>query len=193
MNSKTELKSDEHVAKNPYGGVPSGGITLPPYYRPTPYLVSNNIYYPGQEQIGPDEMRISFIGSTPIPVTRAQAGTCIMVELGNGKRFFFDFGSGCMRNIIAMAVPLQTVNDIFFTHLHVDHYADLPYLFAFAPWMGRWKPLRVHGPSGRTPKDGIKHMIEGMKMMTHWHTDSFNASPIGDGYEVEVNEFDFRD
>ncbi|WP_193378271.1 twin-arginine translocation signal domain-containing protein, partial [Sinorhizobium fredii] len=27
-------------AKNPYGGVPSGGITLPPYYRPTPSLVS---------------------------------------------------------------------------------------------------------------------------------------------------------
>ena len=98
-----------------------------------------------------------------------------------------------MRNIIAMGVPLKTVNDIFFTHLHVDHYADLPYLFAFAPWMGRWKPLRVHGPSGRTPKDGIKYMIEGMKMMTHWHTDSFNACPMGDGYEVEVNEFDFRD
>ena len=180
-------------AQNPYGGVPSGGITLPPYYRPTPSLASNNIYYPGQEAIGPDEMRISFIGSTPIPVTRAQAGTCIMVELGNGTRLFFDFGSGCMRNIIAMAVPLQTVNDIFFTHLHVDHYADLPYLYAFAPWMGRWKPLRVHGPSGRTPKDGITHMIEGMKMMTHWHTDSFNALPIGNGYEVEVNEFDFRD
>ena len=36
-------------------------------------------------------------------------------------------------------------------------------------------------------------MIEGMKMMTHWHTDSFNACPIGDGYEVEVNEFDYRD
>ena len=68
--------------------MPSGGITLPPYYRPTPYLVSNNIYYPGQEEIGPDEMRISFIGSTPIPVTRAQAGTCIMVELGNGTAVF---------------------------------------------------------------------------------------------------------
>jgi hypothetical protein len=56
-------------AGNPYGGVPSGGITLPPYYRPTPDLVSNNLYYPGQEELGPDEMRISFIGSTPIPVT----------------------------------------------------------------------------------------------------------------------------
>ena len=180
-------------AENPYGGVPNGGITLPPYYRPTEYIRNNNNYFPGTEPIGASEMRISFLGSTPIPVTRAQAGTSIMVELGNGKKFFFDFGSGCMRNIFTMQVPVQTVNDIFFTHLHVDHYADLPYLFAFAPWMARWKPLRVHGPSGRTPKDGIKHMIEGMKMMTHWHTDSFNTFPIGDGYEVEVNEFDFRD
>jgi len=137
-------------------------------------------------------MRISFIGSTPIPVTRAQAGTCIMVELGNGKRFFFDFGSGCVRNIIAMAVPLSVVNDIFLTHLHVDHYADLPYLFAFAPWMGRWKPLRVHGPSGRTPKDGIKSMVEGMKLMTHWHTDSFNSCPDGaSAYRLDWNGLSF--
>ncbi len=28
-------------------------------------------------------------------------------------------------------------------------------------------------------------MIDGMKIMTHWHTDSFNSFPIGDGYEVE--------
>jgi hypothetical protein len=26
-----------------------------------------------------------------------------------------------------------------------------------------------------------------------WHTDSFSSAPVGDGYEVEVNEFDFRD
>jgi hypothetical protein len=69
-------------------------MTFPPYYRPTPYLKSNNIYYPGMEDLGEDEMRISFIGSTPIPVTRAQAGTCIMVELGNGKRFLAPFKTG---------------------------------------------------------------------------------------------------
>ena len=178
---------------NPYGGVPSGGITYPAYYRPTEYIRNNNNYFPGTEPIGEDEMRISFIGSTPFPPTHSQAGTCIMVELGNGKRFFFDFGSGCMRNIVAMQVAVQTVTDIFFTHLHVDHYADLPYLYAFAPWMGRWKPLRVHGPSGRTPREGIRHLIEHMKEMAYWHTDSFNSFPIGDGYEVEVNEFDFRD
>jgi len=179
--------------QNPYGGGPNTGITLPPYYRPTPSVANANTFFPGMEELGADEMRISFVGSSPVPPTRAQAGTAIMVELGNGKRFFFDLGPGCLRNIVALQVPLQMVNDIFITHLHVDHFAELPYIFAFAPWMGRWKPMRVTGPSGRTPQDGIKTMIDGMKMMTRWHTDSFNALPVGDGYEVEVNEFDFRD
>ncbi len=179
--------------KNPYGGGPNTGITLPPYYRPTPSVENANTFFPGVEDLGSDEMRISFIGSSPVPPTRNQAGTAIMVELGNGKRFFFDLGPGCMRNIVALQVPLQMVNDIFITHLHVDHYGELPYIYGFAAWMARWKPLRVTGPSGRTPKDGIKAMIEGMQMMTHWHTDSFNCFPIGDGYEVEVNEFDYQD
>jgi ribonuclease Z len=179
--------------KNPYGGGPNTGITLPPYYRPTPSVANANTFFPGVEELGDDEMRISFIGSSPVPPTRNQAGTAIMVELGNGKRFFFDLGPGCWRNIVALQVPLQMINDIFITHLHVDHYGELPYIYAFSAWAGRWKPLRVTGPSGRTPKDGIKAMIEGMKAMTHWHTESFNCFPIGDGYEVEVNEFDFQD
>jgi ribonuclease Z len=180
-------------AANQYGGVPGGGITIPPYYKPTDSVQNATNYYPTTEELGKDEMRISFVGSNPFPPSAKQAGTSIMVELGNGKRFFFDFGPGCLRNIIAMQVPLQMINDIFITHLHVDHYADLPYLYCFAPWAARWKPLRVTGPSGRNPEDGTRAMIDGMKRMVQWHTSSFNSSPIGDGYEVEVNEFDFRD
>lgn len=179
--------------QNPYGGVPGGGITIPPYYKPTDSVENNSNYYPTAEELGKDEMRISFVGSNPFPPSKSQAGTCILVELGNGKRFFFDFGPGCLRNILAMQVPLQMVNDIFLTHLHIDHYADLPYLYCFAPWAARWKPLRVTGPSGRTPEDGTQHMIDSMKQMLHWHIDSFNCSPIGDGYEVEVTEFDYKD
>lgn len=188
-----QSSDDACQTKNPYVGGPNAGITLPPYYRPTPSVANANTFFPGMEDIGADEMRISFIGSTPIPPTRTQAGTAIMVELGSGKRFFFDLGPGCLRNIVAMQIPLQMVNDIYITHLHVDHFAELPYIYAFAPWMGRWKPLRVTGPSGRTPDLGTKAMIEGMKAMTRWHTYGFNCLPMGDGYEVEVNEFDFTD
>ena len=36
-------------------------------------------------------------------------------------------------------------------------------------------------------------MIDGMKKMTHWHTKAFACGPVGEGYEVEVNEFDYED
>jgi ribonuclease BN (tRNA processing enzyme) len=181
------------ATENPYGRRPGGGISLPDYYKPTPYIGSRNNYFPGAEKIGPDEMRISFVGSCPFPPRRSQAGTCIMVELGNGKRFFFDFGPGCLKNIVAMQVSMPLVNDIFLSHLHVDHYHDLSYLLPFSAWSGRFKPLRVTGPSGRTPELGTKAMVAGMKQMLKWHLDAFDACPIGDGYEVEVNEFDWKD
>lgn len=51
------------------------------------------------------------------------------------------------------------------------------------------QPMAMCGPD----KHGIKYMIEGLKMITHWHTQSFACMPVGDGYEVGVNEFDFAD
>ena len=58
--------------------------------------------------------------------------------------------------------------------------------------MGRYKPLRVTGPTGRTPELGTKAMTENMKKMLKWHLEEFDTCPIGDGYEVEVTEFDHR-
>lgn len=179
-------------ARNPYGSPPGSGISIPPSYRPTPSVKNRNSYFPQSEPLGPDEMRIIFMGSNPWPPRLSQAGTCIMVELGTGKRFFFDMGSGALRNVIANQVPIPEINDIFITHLHVDHYADLPYLHAFSAFAGRWKPLRVYGPSGRTRELGTKAMVEHMLKMSAWHIRSFSCLPVGDGYEVDVTEFDYR-
>ena len=193
LSATAEAQTVSAPVTNPYGGGPGTGITLPPYFKPTDTVKNNNVYYPGTEELGKDEMRVTFVGSTPYPPRRDQAGTCIMVECGPGKRFFFDFGSGCMRNIIALQLPIGLVNDIFLTHLHVDHYADLPYLLPFSAVMGlRYKPLRVHGPSGRTPELGTKAMCENMRKMLRWHLEEFDTCPAGDGFEIDVNEFDFR-
>jgi hypothetical protein len=43
------------------------------------------------------------------------------------------------------------------------------------------------------PELGTKAMIAGMKQMLRWHLEAFDCCPIGDGYEVEVNEFDWKD
>ena len=178
---------------NPYGAPPGTGISMPPYYRPTPSIKNRNTFFPQTEELGADEMRITFMGSNPFPPRLDQAGTCIMVELGNGTRLFFDFGSGCLRNIIGMQVPVPEINDIFISHLHVDHFADLPYIYAFAPSAMRWLPLRVIGPSGRLPKFGTASMVKSMMEMCNWHRESFSLFPAGDGYETAVTEFDFKD
>ncbi|MBI4675630.1 MAG: MBL fold metallo-hydrolase [Chloroflexi bacterium] len=182
--------SEEH---NIYGSPPGTGITLPPYYLPTPSVKNKNNYFPQSEPLGPDEMRIIFMGSQPWPPRLTQAGTCIMVELGNGKRFFFDFGPGCLRNIITNQVPVPEINDIFLTHLHLDHYADIPYLWQFAPFNGRWKPLCIIGPSSSRPELGTKAMCEHMTKMGLWTSMQAQGMPLADAYEIDVTEFDFRD
>lgn len=182
---------------NFYGDRPGGGITLPDYYRPWPGIKNNNMYIPGQEILPKNEMRVSFLGSTPWPPTQSQSGTSILVELGNGtaepRRFFFDLGNGSVKNAIAMQVPAALINDIFISHLHSDHFADLPYYYPFRAFSGGYKPLRVYGPSGRTPELGIKHMIKHMKEMMRWHEENFSACPVGDGLEIDVHEFDWRE
>ena len=183
--------------KNPYGPRPGGGISLPDYYKPWAAIKNRNFYAPGTETLPKNEMRISFLGSTPWPPTKSQSGTSILVELGNGgpqpRRFFFDLGNGSISNAIAMQVPAALINDIFISHLHVDHYADLPYMYPFRAFSGGFQPLRVYGPSGRTPELGIKNMVKHMREMNRWHEENFNSCPIGDGYEIQVTEFDWKE
>lgn len=182
---------------NPYGRRPGGGISLPDYYRPWPALLNRNFYSPGVEILPEGEMRISILGSTPWPPTQLQSGTCILLECGNGssqpRRFFFDMGNGSVKNALAMQIPPKFINDIFISHLHGDHFADLPYMYPFTAWSGRWEPLRLYGPSGATPELGIKHMAKHMREMLRWHEENFLHATIADGFEMDVTEFDWRD
>jgi ribonuclease Z len=142
-------------------------------------------------------MRVSFPGSTPWPPTLSQSGTSIMVELGTGefmpRRFFFDMGNGSVKNILGLGVLPMAIDDIFISHLHVDHYHDLIYMLPFTATMGRFTPLRVYGPSGARPDLGTAHMVEKMREMLVWHIENFEHVPIGDGTQVDVTEFDWRD
>jgi len=78
--------------ENPYGARPGGGISLPEYYKPWPAIKNRNMYLPGTEILPKNEMRITFLGSSPWPPNPLQKGTSMLVELGNGtaqpRRFF---------------------------------------------------------------------------------------------------------
>jgi ribonuclease Z len=162
-----------------------------------PSCTSNN-FAPPNEPLAAREMRICFTGSTPWPPTLLQSGTSIVLELGNGtpfpRRLFFDFGNGCVKNILQRGILPPMVRDIFISHLHVDHYADLPYFLPFRAWSGGWRDgLRIIGPSGDRPETGTRYMVDKMHEMMTWHLENFDHCPIGEGYNTEVIEFDYTD
>ena len=186
-----EAKAFFEVAGNP-GKRWIEGETMVPHVAPAKHFKSTMLYYPGTEELQPDEVRVIFMGSTYYP-TQSQSGMSIFVELGNGENVLFDLGIGSLRNYNSFSIPFNTINHIFFTHLHMDHMSDLPYFMMFRPIQGGWTPLHIYGPSGSEEQYGISHMIRHMMKMTAWHQDSFHGWPIGDGYKPAVHEFDFMD
>lgn len=191
-----EPSSAEDIKNALTGGVPGGrwkeGLMFEGI-SPQPWLKSAANWLPNLELVQPEEMRITFMGTAPM-IRPGQMNTSIYVELGNGDNFVFDIGEGAISNYIAAGVALNQINKIFITHLHVDHFGSLPYVWMFRTWAGGWHDrLRIFGPSGRTPEYGTARMVEGMKMMTGWHQDAFSVFPVGSGWDIEVNEFDFRD
>ena len=187
---------NKDIAKVLQGGVPMGrwkeGLLFEGI-KPMPWLKSAANWFPGTEEVQPNEMRITFMGSAPM-IRPGQMNTSIYVELGNGDNFVFDIGEGAVANYVAARVSLNQIKHVFLTHLHIDHFGSLPYLWMFGTWAGGWhEPLTVYGPSGRTEEFGTKTMVKGMKMMLNWHRDAFSVFPVGKGHDIKVVEFDFRD
>ena len=98
------------------------------------------MYYPGTEELRPDEMRVIACGSgMPMPRLK-QAAACMLVELGNGDKFIFDMGTGSMERLYALGIPLDYIDKVFLTHLHADHMGDLPAFYIYGPQNNRSVP-----------------------------------------------------
>ena len=159
---------------------------------PVKSLIERDVYYPGSEDLAPDEMRVIACG-TGMPNARPkQAAACWLVELGNGDKFIFDIGSGSAERISALKIPYDYLDKVFIGHLHSDHFGALSDLWIGGVIGNRIKPLRVWGPSGSKPELGTKYALEHMEKVFTWDS----ASRLGNvdirGQVLEVHEFDYK-
>ncbi len=159
---------------------------------PVKALTERDVYYPGSEGLGPDEMRVIACG-TGMPNARPkQAAACFLVELGNGEKFIFDIGTGSSERLSAMKIPYDYLDKVFIGHLHADHFGDLDALWVGGVLANRQRPLRVWGPSGHEKKYGTKHAVDHMKEMFAWDYASRLGNVNTVGFKIEVNEFDYK-
>ena len=193
-DSQAQAVQAEQVAKAA-GAAPSEGDDN---QKPTDHavasvnaLVDRDVYYPGSEDLGPDEMRVVACG-TGMPNARPkQAAACWMVELGNGDKFLFDIGTGAAERIAAMKIPYNFLNKVFIGHLHSDHFGDLDALYCGGVVANRVVPLEVWGPSSIEPKYGTQAAMDAMEKMLAWDIDTRMGNTDTRGAVLKVTEFPY--
>ena len=159
---------------------------------PTQELRDPNVYFPGTEELDPDEMRLIACG-TGMPTAReSQAASCWLLELGNGDKFIFDGGTGSAARIASLNIPYEFLNKIFISHLHTDHFGDFSAYFVGGWLAGRQGPLHVYGPSGARPETGTEYAIEHWEKALTWDVEGRAGRLPASGGNVVVHEFDFK-
>jgi len=162
-------------------------------WSPTkPYPVQE-VYYPGTEELAPDEMRVIACGSgMPMPRLK-QAAACFLIELGNGDKFIFDVGTGSFTTLDALGIPLDYMTKIFLSHQHTDHMGDLPTLWIYGMQNGRSKPLDIWGPGGGGMPDswGTKAAMDGVLEFYNWTLETSKGGLDTRSLAMNVHEFDW--
>jgi len=159
---------------------------------PIKAIRDRDVYYPGTEDLAPDEMRVAALGTGMPSIRPKQAAACFLVELGNGDKFLFDIGQGSASRLAAMKIPMDYLDKVFIGHLHMDHIGDIDALWIGGVKMNRTFPLRVWGPSGTTPEFGTKYAMEGLKQYLYWDATTLKGLLDMRGERLEVNEFDYK-
>ncbi len=163
-SAQEQPSSEADIKAALFGGVPMGRWKEGLLFQgiaPKPWLKSAANWFPRTENVQPDEMRIIFMGTAPF-IRPGQMNTSILVQLGNGENFIFDLGEGSVANYIAAGFALNEFDKVFITHLHIDHFGSLPYMYEFGGWAGRWDRA-LAGVWSVGAHAGVRHRRDGQR------------------------------
>jgi ribonuclease Z len=169
------------------------GGTLPLTTTPVvgkPDRKYNPTFKPGTETLGPDEVRVTILGSGDPFVKKSQASASVLIEVGNEEHdfFFFDLGSGALANFDGLQLPVTSTTKVFLTHLHADHMGDLPTLLGSLAKSGRRDPVEVWGPAGETKELGTLAFARHLEAAMAWDYLSMSGHPGQSGSRLIATE-----
>ncbi len=93
-----------------------------------------------------ETLHVHFLGTAGALPTPQRNLPCIMVRRGSDT-LLFDCGEGAQQQMMRARTGF-TVNAIFITHWHADHFLGVFGLAQTLSFMGREEPLTIYGPPG---------------------------------------------
>ncbi len=137
------------------------------------------------------DLSVAFLGTGGSVPTARRSTACQLVMRG-GERLMFDCGEGSQRQL-HRSLGLVQVDEIYITHLHLDHYLGLPGLLKTYDLQSRQAPLRILGPRG------LKGLFAAMGRLigrTRYPLELVELEPGAavphDGYEVRAFAVEHR-
>jgi len=147
----------------------------------SPAVDRRDVFVPGTEDLVSGEIRVSILGSGLPWVTRSQAAGSVLVEVGNPEMdvFVFDLGAGSLANFSGLQVPVTSLKNVFFSHLHADHIADYLTLMGSYVKAGRLDPVEVWGGASDDPARGTATFVDLIQQALAWdHASMTGYAPI---------------
>lgn len=100
-----------------------------------------------------ETLQVYFLGTAGALPTPQRNPPCIMIRHGSDT-FLFDCGEGAQQQMMRARCGF-TVNAIFITHWHADHFLGMFGLVQTMSFNGRTEPLTIYGPDGVHEFTGI--------------------------------------
>ncbi|MFZ5643609.1 MAG: MBL fold metallo-hydrolase [Bacillota bacterium] len=136
--------------------------------------------------VGKDEIKVIILG-TGSPLNNPLRSKPSQVVLAGGKYFLVDCGGGTVSRLQEAGIPLEKIEDVFFTHQHSDHDSGFIDFFISSwdsPTGPRNKPLKVYGPP--TTKEVIGVMRQSLDYDISVRQDHIPRS--SEGLNIEYTE-----
>jgi len=95
------------------------------------------------------------------PAATGRASSGFMVLLNGTPRVLVDAGGGTFARVSELRLPLEDMDIVLLTHLHIDHCADVPALFK-ARGITHRGPYTFHvfGPAGAGPYPSLSQWVK---------------------------------